>query len=294
MTNPPIHGRITGPIVMIGFGSIGKGMLPLIERHFEFDRSRFVVIDPSDKDRQSARRARHSLHPQGSDAGQLSRDPDAASHRGRRAGILREPVRRHVLARHHGTLARTRCALHRHGRGAMARVLFRQEQGRRSAHQLRPARDHPRCAPAQSRRTDRGVMLRRQSRHGVMAREAGLAQSRERYRHRPRRAAIARGLGAVDEPRRRQGYPHRRARHAARHIREADGRLRQHLVGRRLRVGRRCSPRNSAGGRTRNGCRRTAIRTPRARRRRSICCSREPTPACARGRQQRKRSTRSW
>ncbi|MFL5154001.1 MAG: saccharopine dehydrogenase NADP-binding domain-containing protein, partial [Microvirga sp.] len=36
---------------MIGFGSIGKGTLPLIERHFEFDKSRFVVIDPSDKDR---------------------------------------------------------------------------------------------------------------------------------------------------------------------------------------------------------------------------------------------------
>ena len=52
MTNSPIHGRITGPIVMIGFGSIGKGMLPLIERHFDFDRSRLVVIDPSDKDRQ--------------------------------------------------------------------------------------------------------------------------------------------------------------------------------------------------------------------------------------------------
>jgi len=51
MTNWPVHGRITGPIVMIGFGSIGKGMLPLIERHFEFDRSRFVVIDPNDADR---------------------------------------------------------------------------------------------------------------------------------------------------------------------------------------------------------------------------------------------------
>jgi len=51
MTNWPVHGRITGPIVMIGFGSIGKGMLPLIERHFEFDKSRFVVIDPNDADR---------------------------------------------------------------------------------------------------------------------------------------------------------------------------------------------------------------------------------------------------
>ena len=36
---------------MIGFGSIGKGTLPLIERHFDYDKSRFVVIDPEDKDR---------------------------------------------------------------------------------------------------------------------------------------------------------------------------------------------------------------------------------------------------
>jgi homospermidine synthase len=51
MTNWPVHGRIDGPIVMIGFGSIGKGTLPLIERHFTYDKSRFVVIDPEDKDR---------------------------------------------------------------------------------------------------------------------------------------------------------------------------------------------------------------------------------------------------
>ena len=51
MTSWPVHGTISGPIVMIGFGSIGKGTLPLIERHFKFDRSRFVVIDPDDSDR---------------------------------------------------------------------------------------------------------------------------------------------------------------------------------------------------------------------------------------------------
>lgn len=51
MTTWPVHGRIDGPIVMIGFGSIGKGVLPLIERHFAFDKSRFVVIDPCDTDR---------------------------------------------------------------------------------------------------------------------------------------------------------------------------------------------------------------------------------------------------
>src|ERR1700686_5370914 len=52
--SPPassIHAKIAAPIVMIGFGSIGKGTLPLIERHFDYDKSRFVVIDPEDKDR---------------------------------------------------------------------------------------------------------------------------------------------------------------------------------------------------------------------------------------------------
>jgi homospermidine synthase len=51
MTNWPVYARIDGPIVMIGFGSIGKGTLPLIERHFTFDKARFVVVDPEDKDR---------------------------------------------------------------------------------------------------------------------------------------------------------------------------------------------------------------------------------------------------
>jgi homospermidine synthase len=51
MPHWPRHGRIAGPIVMIGLGSIGKGTLPLIERHFEFDPERFVVIDPNDADR---------------------------------------------------------------------------------------------------------------------------------------------------------------------------------------------------------------------------------------------------
>lgn len=47
----PVYGEISGPIVMIGFGSIGRGTLPLIERHFKFDKSRFVVVDPRDEDK---------------------------------------------------------------------------------------------------------------------------------------------------------------------------------------------------------------------------------------------------
>jgi homospermidine synthase len=48
--NYRVYGEISGPIVMIGFGSIGRGTLPLIERHFKFDKSRVVVIDPKDTD----------------------------------------------------------------------------------------------------------------------------------------------------------------------------------------------------------------------------------------------------
>lgn len=49
--NWPVHAEIDGPVVMIGFGSIGRGFLPLLERHFKFDRSRLTVIDPSDSHR---------------------------------------------------------------------------------------------------------------------------------------------------------------------------------------------------------------------------------------------------
>jgi homospermidine synthase len=50
MRDWPVHATIDGSIVMIGFGSIGRGTLPLILRHFKCDRSCMVVIDPNDAD----------------------------------------------------------------------------------------------------------------------------------------------------------------------------------------------------------------------------------------------------
>ncbi|MFO0795838.1 MAG: saccharopine dehydrogenase NADP-binding domain-containing protein, partial [Gemmataceae bacterium] len=47
----PNHGRIDGPVVIIGFGSIGQGTLPLIERHFTYDPHKVTVIEPSDEHR---------------------------------------------------------------------------------------------------------------------------------------------------------------------------------------------------------------------------------------------------
>jgi len=51
MADWPIHAKIDGPIVMIGFGSIGRGTLPLLQRHFAFDQSRMVVVAPDDEGR---------------------------------------------------------------------------------------------------------------------------------------------------------------------------------------------------------------------------------------------------
>jgi len=46
--------RFDGPVVVVGFGSIGKGALPLILRHIALDRARMVVIDPDDSARRIA------------------------------------------------------------------------------------------------------------------------------------------------------------------------------------------------------------------------------------------------
>jgi len=47
MADTPIHATFDGPIVMIGFGSIGTGTLPLILRHIDFDKADMVIVDPS-------------------------------------------------------------------------------------------------------------------------------------------------------------------------------------------------------------------------------------------------------
>ena len=45
-TRYPRYGHLAGPVVMIGFGSIGRGTLPLILRHFDVDPSGIVVVAP--------------------------------------------------------------------------------------------------------------------------------------------------------------------------------------------------------------------------------------------------------
>jgi len=51
VTSTEVLGRVSGPVVIIGLGSIGRGVLPLLDRHIDFDHSRCTVIDPDDRDR---------------------------------------------------------------------------------------------------------------------------------------------------------------------------------------------------------------------------------------------------
>jgi homospermidine synthase len=48
MTGYASYGPLDGPVVMIGFGSIGRGTLPLILRHFDVKPDQVTVVAPDD------------------------------------------------------------------------------------------------------------------------------------------------------------------------------------------------------------------------------------------------------
>ena len=69
MTKWPVHAAWNGPIVMIGFGSIGRGTLPLILRHIKCSPSQITVVDPDASrsqlaEKQGARFLKVGLTPQ--------------------------------------------------------------------------------------------------------------------------------------------------------------------------------------------------------------------------------------
>ena len=49
MKSWPVYATWKGPIIMLGFGSIGHGTLPLILRHIACDPKQITVVDPSDE-----------------------------------------------------------------------------------------------------------------------------------------------------------------------------------------------------------------------------------------------------
>ena len=176
-----IHAKISGPIVMIGFGSIGKGTLPLIERHFDYDKSRFVIIDPHE-DGELAKKHGVRFIKQGVTKDNYHELLVPLLTAGGGQGFCVNLSVDTSLGRHHDHVPRDRRALHRHRDRAVARLLFRQERRPREALELRAARDAARRKAQEPRRADRGLHLRRQSRHGVVVRQAGADQSRQGHR----------------------------------------------------------------------------------------------------------------
>jgi homospermidine synthase len=230
----PVHARFDGPIVMIGFGSIGRGTLPLIERHIGFDRSKFVVIAPDDQNR------------------------DLLD--GRRLRFINAAVRKENLRDLLAPLLTGGP-----GRG----MIINLSVDTSSVELMEFAKDIDAfyldtvVEPWPGLYTDRtlspsarsnyalreGILdLRRRRPGGITALSCcganpgmvawmvkqALLDLAARSRHRARRAALARSMGAADAARGRQGHPHRGARYAARSRSQAARPVRQYLVGRGL------------------------------------------------------------
>ncbi len=137
----PVHARFDGPIVMIGFGSIGRGTLPLLERHIAFDQSKFVVIDPVDTDRAllDERKLRFMQAAITRDNYRQVLTPLLNGRR--RPRHDRQPVGRHLVGRPDGPLQGYRRPLHRHRQRALAGPLRQRQAPRcRSARTTRCAR----------------------------------------------------------------------------------------------------------------------------------------------------------
>ena len=292
MTDWPVHGTITGPIVMIGFGSIGRGTLPLIERHFRYDRKRFTVIDPVDADR------------------------GLLDERGIR--LIQDKVTRDNME------AMLRSLLEE-GEGQPFIVNLSVEVSSvavmRLAHEVGALYVDTVAEPWPGFYTDTSLSVSQRSNYAL--REAVLDLKREfagrgptavnccganpgmvswfvkqallnlagRPRPRHARPAGAGGMGRLGAEGRRQGHPHRRARHPAGRQAEADGNLRQHMVGRGLRLRGAAAGRAGAGAPTRRLCRRRVAATISGPTARSISCGRAPAPASAHGAPRPRRST---
>ena len=177
--NHLLHAQFAGPIVMIGFGSIGRGTLPLLERHIGFDRSKFVVIDPVDTDREllDERKLRFEQLAITRENYRQVLTPLLTGGPGR--GMIINLSVDTSSADLMDVLQGHRRLLHRHGLRAVARPLQQRQGLALGALELRAARGRARRAPPPPRRGDRGELLRRQPGHGVLDGQAGPARPRQ-------------------------------------------------------------------------------------------------------------------
>jgi homospermidine synthase len=206
MSNWPVYGEITGPIVMVGFGSIGKGTLPLIERHFKFDKKRLVVIDPEDKDveilkkhgvryikdhvtQKNYKKLLKPLLTEGGGQGfcvNLSVDTSSVD-------IME--FCRSINCFYIDTVVEPWLGFY---------FDPKRDPAARSNYMLRET-------VLEARRHHRRLVLRREPRHGVVVREAGPREYRDGHGAEVQGAQDEGRLGRADEEGRRQGHSYRRA-----------------------------------------------------------------------------------
>ena len=266
MTQWPKYGRIEGAIVMIGFGSIGRGTLPLIERHFDFDKSHFVVIGPDDSDRalldERGIKFVHLAVTRENYREVLGAYLKPATARAS-ASISRSTPPRSTSCNIAARSARS-TSTPSSSRGPASISTSRKGNEARTNYALRETVLAERRANPGG--DDRRLVLRRQSRHGELVRQTGAGQPRRRSRRHRAGAGEPRAMGPAGAAARRQGRPYRRARHAARQAAEA-ARQCSSTPGRSKGFSpRACSRPNSAGARTSDGRRQRRLPQGRLRR----------------------------
>ena len=246
------HVAFGGRLVMLGLGSIGQGVLPLILAHIDMPRERIIIVtaDARGGEVAAALGIRTLVQP-------LDRQNyrEMLASPARRGGFPAQPLGGRLLGRADHVLPRVRRALSRHLHRALGRRLYRSRAFAFAAVELRPERKRAGACRRCRSRADRRGGTWRQSRACVAFRQAGAARYRARYRGSGRCSRLARGVGGACAGARRAGHPCRRARHPGRQRCQAARRVRQHLVDRRLR--RRGLP---AGGAWLGHARRTASR----------------------------------
>ena len=277
------HARITGPIVMIGFGSIGKGTLPLIERHFDYDKRPLRRHRPRRRRTASCSTSAASA----SSTSAITRDNyremlgKLLTAGGGQGFCVNLSVDTSSLDIMRSAARSARSTSTPSSSPGPASISTRRAATRR-APTTRCARP---CSPSGARNPGGTTAVSCCGANPGMVSwfvKQALVNLAADLGDKARRAEDARGLGPAGAAARRQGRPHRRARHPARQEPEAAQRLRQHLVGRGLRL------RGHAAGRTRLGharemdARTTPASTRPAAARRSISSSPAPTRACAR------------
>ena len=75
MSKHEVHVKFAGKIVMVGFGSIGQGILPLILRHIGTSSDRITIVTAEDKRQYGSQRIRREIRQVRADARELPAHP---------------------------------------------------------------------------------------------------------------------------------------------------------------------------------------------------------------------------